>query len=86
MMIASGKTTGVQYPSSSRCKDKGDPYHFYGFQTSFSAPVFNTNADGEYTSEGMGSSGGADFANWLGKQGDAGVISPDPSPMTLPSR
>ena len=57
--------------------DKGDPYHFYGFQTSFGAPVFNTNADGEYTSElAMGGSGGTDFANWLKAQGDAGVISP----------
>ena len=46
-MIASGKTTGVQYPFIIQMGDKGDPYHFYGFQTSFGAPVFNTNADGE---------------------------------------
>ena len=76
-MIASGKTTGVQYPFIIQMGDKGDPYHFYGFQTSFGAPVFNTNADGEYTSElAMGGSGGTDFANWLKAQGDAGVISP----------
>ena len=76
-MIASGKTTGVEYPFIIQMGDKGDPYHFYGFQTSFGAPVFNTNADGEYTSElAMGGSGGSDFANWLKAQGDAGVLSP----------
>ena len=76
-MIASGKTAGVEYPFIIQMGDKGDPYHFYGFQTSFGAPVFNTNADGEYTSElAMGGSGGTDFATWLKAQGDAGVISP----------
>ena len=76
-MIASGKKTGVEYPFIIQMGDKGDPYHFYGFQTSFGAPVFNTNADGEYTSElAMGGSGGTDFANWLKAQGDAGIISP----------
>ena len=76
-MIASGKTTGAQYPFIIQMGDKGDPYHFYGFQTSFGAPVFNTNADGEYTAElAMGGSGGTDFATWLKAQGDAGVISP----------
>ena len=76
-MIASGKKTGVDYPFIIQMGDKGDPYHFYGFQTSFGAPVFNTNADGEYTSElAMGGSGGTDFATWLKAQGDAGIISP----------
>ena len=76
-MIASGKKAGVEYPFIIQMGDKGDPYHFYGFQTSFGAPVFNTNADGEYTSElAMGGSGGTDFANWLKAQADAGVLSP----------
>ena len=76
-MIASGKTAGVEYPFIIQMGDKGDPYHFYGFQTSFGAPVFNTNADGEYTSElAMGGSGGTDFANWLKAQADAKVLSP----------
>ena len=76
-MIASGKTTGVEYPFIIQMGDKGDPYHFYGFQTSFGAPVFNTNADGEYTSElAMGGSGGTDFATWLKAQADANVFSP----------
>ena len=76
-MIASGKATGAEYPCIIQMGTEGDPYHFYGFQTSFGAPVFNTNADGEYTSElAMGGSGGTDFANWLKAQGDAGVISP----------
>ena len=76
-MIASGKTAGVEYPFIIQMGDKGDPYHFYGFQTSFGAPVFNTNADGEYTSElAMGGSGGTDFATWLKAQADANVLSP----------
>ncbi|MDU5761589.1 MAG: maltose ABC transporter substrate-binding protein [Schaalia odontolytica] len=76
-MIASGKTAGVEYPFIIQMGDKGDPYHFYGFQTSFGAPVFNTNADGEYTSElAMGGSGGTDFATWLKAQADANVFSP----------
>ena len=75
-MIASGKATGAEYPFIIQMGTEGDPYHFYGFQTSFGAPVFNTNADGEYTSElAMGGSGGTDFANWLKAQGDAGVFS-----------
>ena len=76
-MIASGKTASKQYPFVIQMGTEGDPYHFYGFQTSFGAPVFNTNADGEYTSElAMGGSGGTDFANWLKAQGDAGIIAP----------
>lgn len=76
-MIASGKTAGKQYPFVIQMGTEGDPYHFYGFQTSFGAPVFNTNTDGEYTSElAMGGSGGTDFANWLKAQGDAGIIAP----------
>ena len=75
-MIASGKVSGAEYPFVIQMGDKGDPYHFYAFQTSFGAPVFQTNADGEYTSElAMGGSGGTDFANWLKAQGDAGIIS-----------
>ena len=76
-MLASGKTAGAEYPFIIQTGDKGDPYHFYAFQTSFGAPVFKTNAEGEYTSElAMGGSGGTDFATWLKAQGDAGVVSP----------
>ena len=75
--LTSGQAAGVQYPFVIQMGEHGDPYHFYGFQTSFGAPVFNMNADGEYTSElAMGGSGGTDFANWLKAQGDAGVLSP----------
>ena len=76
-MIASGKTTGVEYPFIIQMGDKGDPYHFYAFQTSFGAPVFKTNSEGEYTAElAMNGSGGTEFANWLKAQGDAGIVSP----------
>ena len=75
-MIASGKTSGAQYPFIIQMGDKGDPYHFYGFQTSFGAPVFKTNDAGEYTSDlAMGGSDGTDFAKWLKAQGDAGILS-----------
>ena len=74
-MIASGKTAGVQYPFIIQMGDKGDPYHFYGFQTSFGAPVFKTDSSGEYTSDlALGDQGGTDFANWLKEQADAKVL------------
>ncbi|WEK14799.1 MAG: extracellular solute-binding protein [Candidatus Microbacterium phytovorans] len=50
----------------------GDAYTMYGFQTSFGAPVFVSNADG-YTSEvGMGGDAGTAFAEWLGANGEKG--------------
>ena len=75
--LTSGQAAGVQYPFVIQMGEHGDPYHFYGFQTSFGAPVFKTNADGEYTSElAMAGSGGTDFATWLKAQADANVFSP----------
>ena len=76
-LISSGKASGAEYPFIIQMGDKGDPYHFYGFQTSFGAPVFKTNSEGEYTAElAMNGSGGTEFANWLKAQGDAGIVSP----------
>ena len=76
-LISSGKASGAEYPFIIQMGDKGDPYHFYAFQTSFGAPVFKTNSEGEYTAElAMNGSGGTEFANWLKAQGDAGVVSP----------
>ena len=76
-LISSGKASGVEYPFIIQMGDKGDPYHFYAFQTSFGAPVFKTNSEGEYTAElAMNGSGGTEFANWLKAQGDAGIVSP----------
>ena len=76
-LISSGKASGAEYPFIIQMGDKGDPYHFYAFQTSFGAPVFKTNSEGEYTAElAMNGSGGTEFANWLKAQGDAGIVSP----------
>lgn len=51
-------------------EDSADPYHLYYIQTSFGAPVFNTNPDGSYTSElGMGTAGGFAYADWLAANG-----------------
>jgi len=51
----------------------GDAYTMYGFQTSFGAPVFVSDADG-YTSEvGMGGEAGTAFAEWLGANGEKGT-------------
>ena len=85
-MISSGKTAGKQYPFVIQMGTEGDPYHFYAFQTSFGAPVFNTNASGEYTSElAMGGSGGTDFATGSRPRATR-ASSPPRSPATSPSR
>ena len=41
-MISAGKSAGVKYPFIVQMGDKGDPYHFYAFQTSFGAPRIQT--------------------------------------------
>ena len=73
--LTSGQAAGVQYPFVIQMGEHGDPYHFYGFQTSFGAPVFKTDANGEYTADlALGEQGGTDFANWLKEQADAKVL------------
>ncbi len=52
-----------------------DPYHLYPLQTSFGAPVFKTNADGEYIPElAMGGAQGLEFAEYLAQLGKRGVL------------
>jgi arabinogalactan oligomer/maltooligosaccharide transport system substrate-binding protein len=52
-------------------EESGDPYHMYYIQTSFGAPVFESNPDGSYTSTlGMAGDGGFAFADWLAANGD----------------
>src|SRR5690625_394587 len=56
---------------------EGDPYTVYPVQTSFGAPVFTTDEDGNYTSElGMSGEAGETFADYLKKLGDDGVLNP----------
>ena len=53
-----------------RNPDDLDSYHMYYFQTSFGAPVFESNADGSYTSElGMAGEEGFAYAEWLAEFG-----------------
>jgi len=58
---------------------EGNPYHLYPFQTAFGAPVFGTDAEGNYdpTDLQLGSEGGFEFANWLAAQGAAGTLNTD---------
>lgn len=74
-MIASGEEIGAEFPFLVQMGETGDGYTMYPFQTSFGAPVFNSDADGNYTTElGMGGEPGQAFATWLGEQGAAGVL------------
>ncbi|WP_324651177.1 sugar ABC transporter substrate-binding protein [Georgenia sp. H159] len=74
-MIAMGQESGAQYPFLVQITEVGDPYTMYPFQTSFGAPVFETNEDGSYTAElAMGGEEGNAFAQWLAEQGAAGTL------------
>ena len=56
---------GINYSATT-----SDPYHFYPFQTMFSAPVFTSDANGDWTNKvGMGGANGAAFAKWLKLKG-----------------
>lgn len=74
-MIAAGEASGAEYPFLIQITENGDPYTMYPFQTSFGAPVFETNEDGSYTAElAMGGEAGTAFAQWLAEQGAAGNL------------
>ncbi|PYG01665.1 carbohydrate ABC transporter substrate-binding protein, CUT1 family [Georgenia satyanarayanai] len=74
-MIAMGEESGAEYPFLVQITEVGDPYTMYPFQTSFGAPVFETNADGSYTAElALGGENGNAFAQWLAEQGEAGTL------------
>ncbi|WP_152191688.1 sugar ABC transporter substrate-binding protein [Georgenia satyanarayanai] len=74
-MIVMGEESGAQYPFLVQITEVGDPYTMYPFQTSFGAPVFETNADGSYTADlALGGENGNAFAQWLAEQGEAGTL------------
>lgn len=74
-MIAAGEASGAEYPFLIQITENGDPYTMYPFQTSFGAPVFETNEDGSYIAElAMGGEAGTAFAQWLAEQGAAGNL------------
>ncbi len=80
-MVAAGKKAGTKFPFLIQSDgDKGDPYTYYPFQTSFGAPVFEQNDDGSYRPElALGGENGEAFATWLGEQGEEGNLSIDVS-------
>lgn len=76
-MIAAGTAAGAKYPFVVGLDPaNADPYHLYGFQTSFGNSVFAQNADGSYDGSQLtiGDPAGQAFATWLGQQGAAGTI------------
>lgn len=74
-MVAQAKEAGAEFPVLIQQGEKGDAYHLYPVQTSFGAPVFTSNAAGEYTGElGMAGAEGEAFATYLKKLADEGVL------------
>ncbi|MDW4571747.1 maltose ABC transporter substrate-binding protein [Microbacterium sp. M3] len=78
-MIAKGQAAGLTTPFVVEQGAEGNPYHLYPFQTAFGAPVFGTDAEGNYDPSDLmlGDPGGFEFANWLGAQGAAGNFNTD---------
>ena len=78
-MIAKGTAAGLATPFVVEQGVEGNPYHLYPYQTAFGAPVFGTDAEGNYdpTDLQMGNEGGFEFATWLGAQGAAGAFNTD---------
>ncbi|MHA7861151.1 sugar ABC transporter substrate-binding protein [Tessaracoccus sp. Y36] len=76
-LIAQGKTAeGAEFPVVIQQGPDGDAYHLYPIQTSFGAPVFTTDENGDYTAElGMEGPEGLAFAEYLKKLADEGVVS-----------
>ncbi|MFV0429218.1 MAG: extracellular solute-binding protein [Arachnia sp.] len=75
-LVAQGKELGAQYPVLIQQGDQGDAYHLYPIQTSFGAPVFTTDDNGDYTAElGMAGPEGDAFAAYLATLADEGVLS-----------
>lgn len=76
-LITQGKAAaGAEFPIVIQQGANGDAYHLYPLQTSFGAPVFKSDANGEYTNElGMAGPEGTKFAEYLAKLGKDGVLS-----------
>lgn len=73
-MIAAGKASGAERPFViNTALQVGDAYTMYGFQTSFGAPVFESEGNAFTTEVGMGGAAGEEFATWLGANGEKGT-------------
>ncbi len=75
-LVKQAKGVGTKYSVLIQMDAKqGDPYTAYPLQTSFGAPVFKSDSDGNYTSElGLGGANGDKFAAYLAKLGKEGVM------------
>lgn len=78
-LVAAGEEAGGQYPLLlQQDAEGGDAYHMYPFQTSFGAPVFETDESGSYIPElALGGAEGEAFAEWLAENGANGTGSLD---------
>lgn len=79
-VVAAGNASGAKYPFLIQMNgEDGDPYTFYGLQTSFGSTVFKQNDDGSYTNELNLAEGGDAFAQFLADNGTkgAGMFDPD---------
>lgn len=76
-LIEQGKAAeGAEFPIVIQQGPDGDAYHLYPIQTSFGAPVFKTDENGDYTAElGMEGPEGTAFAEYLKKMADEGIVS-----------
>lgn len=75
-LIEQSKALDTRYPVMIQQNEgDGDPYTVYPIQNSFGAVVFETDADGNYTTEvGMGGEAGDEFAEYLRFLGEEGVL------------
>jgi arabinogalactan oligomer/maltooligosaccharide transport system substrate-binding protein len=77
-LIEEAQGAGTSYTVLLQVSDKGDAYHMYPIQSSFGAPIFETDANGDLTDQlGMGGEPGHAFAEYLAKLGSEGVLSTD---------
>ncbi len=76
-VVEQGKASGAEFPVLIQQGAEGDAYHLYPLQTSFGAPVFTSDDNGEYSGElGMGGEPGTKFAAYLKKLAGDKVLSP----------
>ncbi len=74
-LVAQGKELTPEFPVLIQSGEKGDPYHLYPVQTSFGAPVFVTDDNGDYIPElGMKGQAGEEFASYIQKLTGEGVL------------
>ncbi|GEL99635.1 sugar ABC transporter substrate-binding protein [Cellulomonas terrae] len=74
-LVAQAKGAGTPFSVIIQQGAEGDAYHLYPLQTSFGAPVFESNPDGSYnTTLGLGGPNGDAFAAYLQKLGQEKVL------------